>query len=144
MLEAILLTLKLMGWLGIVLGILVAVNTISGSIVNIWSGAEPFSWRRLYQGILKSVIFYISAVFLGVAFTMLPFINEMITGASGEMLLSSEMLSTLSSVGVLGVIVSVIIIQSKKAIENILKLANLSTSVEKITWDVILDEEEEK
>lgn len=46
MLEAIMLTLKIMGWLGIVLGILVGVNIVTGTIVNIWSGKETFSWKK--------------------------------------------------------------------------------------------------
>lgn len=139
--EAILLTLQLMGWLGIILGILVIVNTVAGSLVNIWSGTESFSWKKFVQGIFKSAVFYVSAVLISVAFTMLPFINNMITGASGEVLLSAEMLDTLSSVGVLGSIVSVIVIQAKKAIGNILKLANLSTSSEEvITWDVEVED----
>ena len=139
--EAILLTLQLMGWLGIILGILVIVNTVAGSLVNIWSGTESFSWKKFVQGIFKSAVFYVSAVLISVAFTMLPFFNNMITGASGEVLLSAEMLDTLSSVGVLGSIVSVIVIQAKKAIGNILKLANLSTSSEEvITWDVEVED----
>ena len=35
MLEAILTTLSIMGWLGIVLGLIVIVNTICGTIFNI-------------------------------------------------------------------------------------------------------------
>ena len=105
MLEAIILTLKIMGWLGIVLGILVGVNIVTGTIVNIWSGKESFSWKKMLKGISKSVVFYFSAVAIGVAFTMLPFINEMITSTFGIMLLSNEMLNTLSSVGVLAVVV---------------------------------------
>ena len=139
--EAILLTLQLMGWLGFILGIFVIVNTVARSLVNIWSGTESFSWKKFVQGIFKSAVFYVSAVLISVAFTMLPFINNMITGASGEVLLSAEMLDTLSSVGVLGSIVSVIVIQAKKAIGNILKLANLSTSSEEvITWDVEVED----
>lgn len=136
MLEAIMLTLKIMGWLGIVLGILVGVNIITGTIVNIWSGKETFSWKKMLKGISKSVIFYCSAVAIGVAFTMLPFINEMITSAFGIMLLSNEMLNTLSSVGVLGVVVSTIVVQGKKAIAGVVNLANISSDSEEITWKV--------
>lgn len=136
MLEAIMLTLKIMGWLGIVLGILVGVNIITGTIVNIWSGKETFSWKKMLKGISKSVIFYFSAVAIGVAFTMLPFINEMITSAFGIMLLSNEMLNTLSSVGVLGVVVSTIVVQGKKAIIGVVNLANISSDSEEITWKV--------
>lgn len=136
MLEAIILTLKIMGWLGIVLGILVGVNIVTGTIVNIWSGKETFSWKKMLKGISKSVIFYFSAVAIGVAFTMLPFINEMITSAFGIMLLSNEMLNTLSSVGVLGVVVSTIVVQGKKAIAGVVNLANISSDSEEITWKV--------
>lgn len=136
MLEAIILTLKIMGWLGIVLGILVSVNIVTGTIVNIWSGKETFSWKKMLKGISKSVIFYFSAVAIGVAFTMLPFINEMITSAFGIMLLSNEMLNTLSSVGVLGVVVSTIVVQGKKAIAGVVNLANISSNSEEITWKV--------
>ena len=136
MLEAIILTLKIMGWLGIVLGILVGVNIVTGTIVNIWSGKETFSWKKMLKGISKSVIFYFSAVAIGVAFTMLPFINEMITSTFGIMLLSNEMLNTLSSVGVLGVVVSTIVVQGKKAITGVVNLANISSDSEEITWKV--------
>lgn len=136
MLEAIMLTLKIMGWLGIVLGILVGVNIVTGTIVNIWSGKETFSWKKMLKGISKSVVFYFSAVAIGMAFTMLPFINEMITSTFGIMLLSNEMLNTLSSVGVLGVVVSTIVVQGKKAIAGVVNLANISSDSEEITWKV--------
>ena len=136
MLEAILSTLSIMGWLGIILGILVVVNTICGTIYNISSGKENFKWKKLFKGLGKSVIFYISSAFLSVAFTMLPFINEMITNAFGTVLISTELLNTLSSVGVLGVVASVIVVQAKKAIQGITSLANMSADTEVITWKV--------
>lgn len=136
MLEAILSTLSIMGWLGIILGILVIVNTICGTIYNICSGKENFKWKKLFKGLGKAGIFYISAAFLSVAFTMLPFINEMITNAFGTVLISTELLNTLSSVGVLGVVASVIVIQAKKAIQGITSLANMSADTEVITWKV--------
>ena len=55
MLEAIISTLKTMGWLGVVLGMLVVVNTICGIIHNISEG-EPFSWSKLLRGLGKAVI----------------------------------------------------------------------------------------
>ena len=136
MLEAILSTLSIMGWLGVILGILVIVNTICGTIYNICSGKENFKWKKLFKGLGKAGIFYISAAFLSVAFTMLPFINEMITNAFGTVLISTELLNTLSSVGVLGVVASVIVIQAKKAIQGITSLANMSSDTEVITWKV--------
>lgn len=142
MLEAILSTLTIMGWLGIILGILVIVNTVCGTIYNICSGKENFKWKKLFKGLGKAGIFYISAAFLSVAFTMLPFINEMITDGFGTMLISTELLNTLSSVGVLGVVASVIVIQAKKAIQGITRLANMSAETEVITWKVIEEEED--
>ena len=142
MLEAILSTLTIMGWLGIILGILVIVNTVCGTIYNICSGKENFKWKKLFKGLGKAGIFYISAAFLSVAFTMQPFINEMITDGFGTMLISTELLNTLSSVGVLGVVASVIVIQAKKAIQGITNLANMSAETEAITWEVIEEEED--
>lgn len=79
------------------------------------------------------VIFYLSAVCVAVAFTMLPYINMMITNAFGVILISSEMLNTLSSVAVLGIVVTSVINQAKKAFENVKKLSEMSSDVEVIT-----------
>jgi len=136
MLEAILSTLSIMGWLGIILAILVVVNTVCGTVFNISEKKESFSWKRLFGGIGKAVVFYMAAALVGVAFTMLPYINEMITNSFGTILLSSELLTTLSSVGVLGVVVSAIVVQGKKAITNTVQLANMSGNTEEITWKV--------
>ena len=136
MLEAILSTLSIMGWLGIILAILVVVNTVCGTVFNISEKKESFSWKRLFSGIGKAVVFYIAASLVSVAFTMLPYINEMITNSFGTILLSSELLTTLSSVGVLGVVVSAIVVQAKKAITNTVQLANMSGDTEEITWKV--------
>ena len=84
-----------------------------------------------------------SAVFVSVAFTMLPYINTMITDAFGVVLLSSELLNTLSSVAVLGIVVASVVTQAKKAFENISKLSTMSSDVEVITWDVVEPEEDE-
>lgn len=145
MLEAILTTLSIMGWLGIVLGLIVIVNTICGTVFNIASGKEGFSWKRLFAGIGKSGVFYISASLMSIAFTMLPFINEMITTAFGVILLPNEILSTLSGVGVLGVVISTIVMLGKKAIKNVLQLAGMATdTTEEITWEVIDPDTEEE
>lgn len=136
MLEAVILTLKIMGWLGIILGILVLVNITTSTIYNVWSGIEIFSWKKMLKGIGKSAVFYFSAVAISIAFTMLPYINEMITNAFGVILLSNELLNTLSSVGILGVVMSTIVIQAKKAITGIIKMSGISTNNEVITWEV--------
>ena len=126
MLEAILSTLTIMGWLGIVLALLVMVNTICGTVFNIVAKKESFSWKRLIRGIGQAVIFYISAVLTSVAFTMLPYINAMIANSFGVVLLTDELLNTLSS----------IVVQGKKAIANTIQLANMSGETEEITWKV--------
>ena len=136
MLEAILSTLSIMGWLGIILGILVVVNTVCGTVFNINEKKESFSWKRLLGGIGKSAVFYVAAALVSIAFTMLPYINEMITNAFGTILLSNELLNTLSSIGVLGVVISAIVVQGKKAITNTVQLANMSGDTEEITWKV--------
>lgn len=136
MLEAILSTLSIMGWLGIILAILVVVNTVCGTVFNISEKKESFSWKRLFGGIGKSAVFYVAAALVSIAFTMLPYINEMITNAFGTILLSNELLNTLSSIGVLGVVISAIVVQGKKAITNTVQLANMSGNTEEITWKV--------
>ena len=136
MLKAILSTLSIMGWLGVILGILVIVNTVCGTVFNVSEKKESFSWKRLFSGLGKSLIFYIAAALVSVAFTMLPYINEMITNAFGTILLSNELLNTLSSIGVLGVVISAIVVQGKKAITNTVQLANMTNNTEVITWNV--------
>ena len=136
MLEAILSILKIMGWLGVILGILVVVNISTKTIYNVWSSKELFSWKKMLKGISKSLVFYISAVFICIAFTILPYVNEMITSTFGMILISNEMLETLSSVGVLGTVISAIVMQGKSAITGILALSKVSTNSEEITWSV--------
>ena len=136
MLDAILSTLGIMGWLGIVLMILVAVNTACGTVFNVFSKGEEFSWKRLLGGMGKALIFYAAAALVSVACAMLPYINNMITDSFGVMLLTDELLKTLSSVGVLGVVVSVITIQAKNAIKNTVQLANMGNQTEEVTWNV--------
>ena len=141
MVEAILKTLQIMGWLGIALGILAIVNIVTGTLTNIWSGKETFNEKKMLKGITKVLAFYICATFVAIAFTMLPFINEMITNAFGVILLSSELLNTFSSVGVLGIVVATLIVNAKKAMKGIVDLANLSADTEVITWEVKDNEE---
>lgn len=135
--EAILSTLGIMGWLGIVLGILAMTNIVTRTLANVWSKEENFSWEKMLKGIGKVVIFYLSAVAVSIAFTILPFINDMITNAFGVVLLAKDTLTTLSSVAVLSVVVAVVVTQGKKALESVINLSKLSTgNKEEITWDV--------
>ena len=136
MLEAILSTLKTMGWLGIVLGMLVIVNTVCGIIHNTSNG-EEFSWSKLFKGLGKAFVYYASSALTAVAFTMLPFINDMITNSFGVTLLSPDTLNILSSVAVLGIVITTVVVQGKKALKGIVELANVSvTKDEIITWEV--------
>lgn len=136
MLEAIIKTLQIMGWLGIILGILVVVNITTSTIHNVWSSKELFSWKKMLKGIGKSLVFYLSAVAISIACTMLPYVNEMITASFGVILVSNETLEVLSSVGILGIVMATIVMQAKKAIVGISTLSNVSTSDEEITWTV--------
>lgn len=135
MLDTILSTLTIMGWMGIVLGILVIVNVSTSSIYNVWSSKEKFSWKKMLKGLVKAVVFYISAAALSVAFTILPFINDMISNAFETELISNDVLEMLSSAGVLGTVVTAIVMQGKRALTGLLKMQEVSTS-EEITWNV--------
>lgn len=128
MLETIIEVLKIMGWLGAILGILTFVNTMCGIITNLDKG-EKFKVKKLLKGLLKAITFYISAVLTSVTFTMLPFINTMITKVFEIELLSSDVLNTLSTISILGIIITAIIVQGKGAIENINKLSNMSAEI---------------
>jgi hypothetical protein len=70
------------------------------------------------------------------AFTMLPFINDMIVEVFKVELLSSEILNTLSTTAILGIVISSIIMQGKKAIKGMVDLMEVSSDVEKVTWEV--------
>ena len=129
MLETIIEVLKIMGWLGVILGILTFVNTICGIITNLDRG-EKFNLKKLLKGLLKAVMFYLSAVLTSIAFTMLPFINTMITKIFEIELLSSDTLNTLSTIAILGIIVAVIITQGKGAIENVNRLSIMNADVD--------------
>lgn len=126
--EAILNTLVIMGWLGITLGILAIVNIVTGTLVNIWKNNEEFDWKKMVKGIIKVLAFFISSAFVAIAFTILPFINQMITDAFAIELISNEILNTFSSVGILGIVISTITVQAKKAIQGITNLANISSN----------------
>lgn len=137
MLEAIILTLKIMGWLGVILAILSSTNILTKTLTNIWSKKESFSWNKMLKGIGKVLVFYFSAVAVSIAFTILPFINEMIITFFGVMLISNDTLNTLSSTGILGIVMATVVTQGTKAIQSILELSKISTGErEEITWKV--------
>lgn len=125
--EAILNTLLIMGWLGVVLATLAIVNILTGTLTNMWTKNEKFDIKKMSKGIIKVISFFICSAFVAVVFTMLPFINEMINNIFNIELISNELLNTFSSVGVLGVVISTITTQGKKAIQGIVDLANISS-----------------
>ena len=86
------------------------------------------------------LVFFISSAFIAISFTILPFINEMITRTFDVELISYEILNTFSSVAVLGIVISTILTQAKKAIEGITELANISLKTE----DIVKENEEDK
>lgn len=139
--EAILSTLKIVGWLGVVLGILVLINTVCGVIFNVNKKGESFSWKILFKGLLKAVVFYICSGSLAIAFTILPFVNQMITDVYKVQLISNDTLTTLSTVAVLGIVVNAIIAQGKKALEGIGQLLTVKANNEEITWKVEIPED---
>lgn len=134
--EALILTLQIIAWLGAVLGMEIIVNTACGIIYNTSELNEKFSWKKLFKGLGKAIVFYASAALLSMAFTMLPFINDMIVEVFKVELLSSEILNTLSTTAILGIVISSIIMQGKKAIKGMVDLMEVSSDVEKVTWKV--------
>ena len=122
--------IKILGWLGIVLGILSVINIITGTLINIWNKNEKFSWNKMIKGISKVLIFYLSASAIAIAFALLPYINKMITDTFQIELLSNELLNTLSSAAVLSIVISTIITQGEKAIKGIIELSKISIKEE--------------
>lgn len=135
MIEAILQTLKIMGLLGIVFFILVLVNTVCGILFNTSNG-EEFSKEKLFKGLLKAFIFYMSSVATSIAFALLPFINDLVNKTFDTELFSPNLLNSLSSIAVLAIVVAAISIQGKKALEGIKSLSGVSISADE-------DDEEE-
>ena len=131
MVQMILNTLTIMGWLGITLGILAIVNIITGTLINIWKNNESFDQKKMIKGIVKVITFFLSSAFVSIAFTILPFISKMITETFKIELISQEVLNTFSSVAVLGIVISTIVIQAKKAIQGITDLAKISSEDDK-------------
>lgn len=130
MIDTILITLQIVGFLGIILGIELIVNTLTGMVYNMIEKGEKFSWKKLFQGIGKALVFYVSAGALSVAFTMLPYVNDMITDVFSIELISTETLNTLSTVGVLSIVIMAIITQGTKAMKGISNLINITNKKE--------------
>ena len=125
-LAAVLDTLKIMGVMGIVLFLLATVNTVCSTIYNVSDKNEKFSIKKLFKGIGKTGVFYASSILVAIAFTIIPFINSIVSSVFGQTLISEDLLHDVSGVGVLGVCIGVVINQGKKAYEGIKKLGNMS------------------
>lgn len=123
--EAVCATLNIVMWIGVILGLLLVVNTMCGIICNLNKG-EPFSWKKFFQGIGKAVAFYAGIALLSVVSTLLPFVNAMVVDVFGIELLSSAVLNTLSTAAIFGIAAAAITTQGRKALENIFELAKLS------------------
>lgn len=133
---AILSILKIMGWMGIVLFLLSAVNIISSTVHNMVNKKENFSWKRLFQGLGKTGLFYGSSIAVAIAFTIIPFINKMVSDTFGQELISNDILQGISGIGVLVACAAVIVQQGTKAYEGIRKLGDVKGNTEEITWEV--------
>lgn len=134
--RAILEVLQVMGLMGVVLFLLAAVNTVCSTVYNVSGMKENFSLRRLMKGVGRTALFYGSSIFVAIAFTILPFVNDMISTVFGQDIIDTAMLESLSGVGVLGVCISVVLQQGTKAFEGIRKLGNMKMDDEEITWTV--------
>jgi cytochrome bd-type quinol oxidase subunit 2 len=147
MLNTILELINILGWLGIVLVFLVTINTGASVFHNMSEKQEPFKIKKLFKGLGKALAFYVSASALAVVVTILPFINNMILETYEIVLVDSDILHTLSGIGVIGVIITVIVNEAKKSYGAIVKLSDIDSSIseetEEIDWVVIDPETEE-
>ena len=128
--NAIMQVLQIISFLGVILGIEVLVNTLTGILYNTNQEKQEFSWKKLLKGLIKAMVFYLSISALAIAFTLLPFVNDMIIDVFGIELISTDTLNTLSSVSILGLIIGAIIIQGKKALEGIAELLEIKVNKE--------------
>lgn len=140
--EAVCATLNIVMWIGVILGLLLIVNTMCGIICNLNKG-ESFSWKKLLQGIGKAVAFYLGIALLSVVSTLLPFVNAMVVEVFNIELLSSAVLNTLSTAAIFGIAAAAITVQGKKALENIFELAKLSLGNLELKKQNELEEEKE-
>ena len=121
MIIALLTTLKIFSWIGLVLGLCASVNIIGKTISNVQKG-EKFSWKKMFLGIGKVMLMWALAFILALACTILPYINIMIVNAYGVVLVSDEILNTLSVLSIVGIGITAIAKQGKKALEAIKSL----------------------
>lgn len=126
--EAVCATLNIVMWIGVILGLLLIVNTMCGIICNLNKG-ESFSWNKFFQGIGKAVAFYAGIALLSVVSTLLPFINAMVVEVFKIELLSSSVLNTLSTAAIFGIAAAAITVQGKKALENLMNLSKISLNI---------------
>jgi len=139
--EAVCATLNIVMWIGVVLGLLLIVNTMCGIICNINKG-EQFSWNKFFQGIGKALAFYLGIALLSVVSTLLPFVNAMVIEVFNIELLSSSVLSTLSTAAIFGIAAAAITVQGKKALENLFELAKLSVGNIELKKQMVAEEED--
>lgn len=118
-------TLSIMGWLGLVLGLLTLVNVTCKAFYNVTQLKQKFSWNRIFHGFRKMLLFYLSSICVSVAFSILPYVNVMINEAFNIELISNEMLEQLSALGVLAICLNTIIAHGKKALQGITALGQL-------------------
>lgn len=123
--EAVCATLNIVMWIGVILGLLLIVNTMCGIICNLNKG-ESFSWNKFFQGVGKAVAFYAGIALLSVVSTLLPFINAMVVEVFKIELLSSSVLNTLSTAAIFGIAAAAITVQGRKALENLMNLSKIS------------------
>jgi len=142
--QALLQTLQVVGWLGIVLAIFLVINTTCGVIYNTNKNGEDFSWKTLFRGIRNAVVFYIGEGLLAIACTILPFINTMVTDTFGIQIFGEQALNNLSTVGVIGTIAYAVISQGTKAFKALKNILGVSANLEQITWEVVDPETEEE
>ena len=121
MIEAISTVIGIMIWIGFASVLCAAVNIGGKIIINIKNG-EKFTWGKFFKGIGKVCLLWVASLIVALVCAMLPFINTALVEAYGLMFIGDEILSTISSMAVIGICVNALIVEIKKAIETIKKL----------------------
>lgn len=107
--------LEIMLYIGIALGLVSLVNITLQTITNISNG-EKFSFKKLFKGIGKVILLWVLSTILVNVCDFLPEINTKINETLGVTLIGTDALEGISAVAVLGIIISALLNQIRKAI----------------------------
>lgn len=119
MIDAILKTLQSMGILGIVIGVLTLANIVLGTVYSVSVCGDFFDIKKMFKGILKSIIIYIGAILLAIGVTILPIA---LAECGFSDLVKPEVLETFSITAIATIMIGTAVKQGLNAYDNLKKL----------------------